>query len=109
MRQVRNDYFESRRDCCGWPGIPYRERENGSWRSALLPRGADDWGLRRVIARGDGRKHRGMRDPEVYGKPCFGGVNVGQHSGILWPDELTDWIDHSRVSPGGERCGLGYV
>jgi hypothetical protein len=101
-----NDDFESQRDCCGWPGIGCRE--NGSWRRALLPWGADG-GLRRVIARDDGRKGRGMRYPEVCGKPCFCGVSVGQHSELLWPDDLTDWIAHSRVSPGGERYGLGYV
>jgi hypothetical protein len=39
--------------------------------------GADGGGLRRVIARGDGRKCRGVRYPEVCGKPCFGGVYVG--------------------------------
>jgi hypothetical protein len=32
-----NDYFESQQDCCGLPGIRSRERENASWRRALLP------------------------------------------------------------------------
>jgi hypothetical protein len=46
---------------------------------------------------------------EVCCKPCFGGVYVGQHSELLWPHDLTDGIDHSRVSPCGERHGLGDV
>jgi hypothetical protein len=45
-----NDCSESQRICCGWPGIGCRERENGSWRCALLPWGAAAGGLRRVIA-----------------------------------------------------------
>jgi hypothetical protein len=104
-----NDGFESQWDCCGWPGIRCRERENGSWRCALLPWGADDGGLRCAIARGDGRKRGGMRYAGVCGKTCFGGVYVGQHRELLWPDDLTDWIVHSRVSPGDERSGLGYM
>jgi hypothetical protein len=66
----------------------------------------------------------------VAGRLCFGEVYVGQHSELLWPHDLTDWIGasygpclvhwcsgvpgdpmgaHTRVSPGDERCGRGYV